>query len=212
LIVDAVNRWCVSGTPIGRSIADLFGLFSFIRQDPYNVKKWFKELLFEPFVEQDKMPMAKATSEVLWRSAKRQVIDQIDIPPQTEKLYWLDFSPFEKHLYERVLEMFRQEFKRIRNSNDLFKTTERDHLGLDELDRQSLTQLLSPILDLRLTCNHPQLILRKKSFMTQSVDTQKQLLTMEKSLEMLMKKTQTECDQLYRESVMHKNAVAGKTI
>ena len=225
--LDAVNRWCVTGTPIGRSLTDLHGLFVFIREDPYNEKKWFNEQLFEPYIHNDRMPMAKAVSKVLWRSSKRHVSNQIEIPVQTEKIYWLNFSPFEQHLYDRVREIFREKrkvlFHNTNNENENYHARNRDlqnvidlfetcapYLKLDELDRNKLSQLLSPILDLRLTCNHPQLILRKRTFMAQTRNQdQNKLLTMEKSLEMLLKKTQTECDNLYRTMIMHRNALAG---
>lgn len=117
--LSAINRWCVTGTPIGRSLGDLHGLFAFIREDPYTEKKWFKFALFETFKSGDKMPMAQAVSSVLWRTAKKYVEDQINIPKQTEKTYWLDFSPFESHLYKRVLEVFKQNRKNsFKESNE----------------------------------------------------------------------------------------------
>lgn len=36
---------CVTGTPIGRSLKDLHGLFVFIREDPYQHIRWFKNEL-----------------------------------------------------------------------------------------------------------------------------------------------------------------------
>ncbi|RNA13952.1 E3 ubiquitin- ligase SHPRH [Brachionus plicatilis] len=225
----AINRWCVTGTPIGRSLGDLHGLFTFIREDPYINKKWFKYCLFEPFQMGDKMPMAKAVSNVLWRTSKRFVENQIDIPKQTEICYWIDFSPFEAHLYQRVLELFRE------NRKNSFKGTEtnqssseitinedqvidnyfskylQDNMRLDEIERSIIDQILAPVFDLRLACNHPQLILRKRTFMAQGHLTRKKekLLTMEKSLQILTKKTQIECNNIFRTMTMHSNAIAG---
>ncbi|CAF0870165.1 unnamed protein product [Brachionus calyciflorus] len=231
----AINRWCVTGTPIGRSLADLHGLFAFIREDPYLDKKWFKYCLFETFQSGDKMPMAKAVSNVLWRTAKRYVEDQINIPKQTEICYWLDFSPFEAHLYQRVLEIFRQNRKNSFISQDLSNqisvqqdinnntAEEKDNVDhffskylngnirLDEVERAVIDQLLAPLIDLRLACSHPQLVLRKRTFMAQNTMAKKKekLLTMEKSLQILMKKTQNECDNIFRSLTMHSNAIAG---
>lgn len=73
----AVNRWCVTGTPIGRSLSDLHGLFAFIREDPYYEKRWFNDLLYDPYRMGNKKPMVDALSRVLWRTAKRFVLDQV---------------------------------------------------------------------------------------------------------------------------------------
>lgn len=155
----AINRWCVTGTPIGRSLGDLHGLFTFIREDPYINKKWFKYCLFEPFQMGDKMPMAKAVSNVLWRTSKRFVEHQINIPKQTEICYWIDFSPFEAHLYQRVLEIFRNNrknsFKSIENTqpngvsgedesqnvDSFFSKYLNGNMRLDELERSVIDQV-----------------------------------------------------------------------
>ena len=108
----AVNRWCITGTPIGRSLRDLQGLFRLIREDPYDNQRWFKHFLYDTFKSGDRMPMAKAVSAVLWRTAKKYVEHEINIPKQTEKVFWLDFSSFELHLYQRVLEAFRENKKK----------------------------------------------------------------------------------------------------
>ena len=105
--LSAKNRWCITGTPIGRSLSDLNGLFAFIRQDPFCEKRWFDEILLQPFYQGDKMPMALEVSKVLWRTTKKYIENQIHLPPLTERTYWLSFSPFEQHLYERVLENFK---------------------------------------------------------------------------------------------------------
>ena len=55
----AINRWCVTGTPIGRSLTDLRGLFTFIQEDPYITKRWFKEELYKPYINNNKENMAK---------------------------------------------------------------------------------------------------------------------------------------------------------
>ena len=67
----------MTGTPIGRSLADLHGLFTFIREDPYAEKKWFNEILYYPYMRNDKMPLVNAVSKVLWRTAKKYVENQV---------------------------------------------------------------------------------------------------------------------------------------
>ena len=39
----------------------------------------------------------------MWRTAKRDVIEEINLPLQTEQVHWLEFSPVERHFYARYL-------------------------------------------------------------------------------------------------------------
>jgi E3 ubiquitin-protein ligase SHPRH len=139
----AINRWCVTGTPVGRTIADLQGLFAFIREEPFNEKRWFNQLLYEPYKSGNKKPMVDALAKVLWRTTKRFVLEQINIPKQTEIIHWLSFSQFETHLYERVianLKQFRHEQYENSDDSDVFQKISFD-LELDELDRESFNKV-----------------------------------------------------------------------
>ena len=49
LKLSAVHRWCVTGTPLQRSVEDLFGLFLFLSVRPYNTKVWWKRGLIDHF-------------------------------------------------------------------------------------------------------------------------------------------------------------------
>lgn len=102
-------------------------------------------------------------------------------------------------------------------SVDDFFSQFNEQLSLDELERATSNRFLETIVDLRLTCNHPQLILRKPAFNGQNKPNVgaraggqgDRLLTMEASLKILMKKTQSECDNLFRTYVFHLNGLAG---
>lgn len=39
--------------------------------------------------------------QIMWRSSKVQVADELQLPPQEECLSWLIFSPIEEHFYQR---------------------------------------------------------------------------------------------------------------
>ena len=49
----------------------------FLGVDPYWQKFWWNKLLFEPFIGGMKQPLYAAVSQVLWRTAKDDVIDQV---------------------------------------------------------------------------------------------------------------------------------------
>jgi E3 ubiquitin-protein ligase SHPRH len=137
----AVNRWCVTGTPIGKSLADLHGLFAFIRLYPFDEKRWFNQLLYEPYKNGNKQPMVDALARVFWRTTKRYVADQIGIPEQKEITHWLTFSLFETHLYERVVKNLKQTREQYNDSNNIFNNFDLN-LKLDDLDRESFNKVI----------------------------------------------------------------------
>ncbi|XP_014677049.1 PREDICTED: E3 ubiquitin-protein ligase SHPRH-like [Priapulus caudatus] len=73
LRLTAVNRWCVTGTPIERGLDDLQGLLMFLGTDPYWEKTWWQKQLYLPYCHGNSKPMISAISRVLWRTAKKDV-------------------------------------------------------------------------------------------------------------------------------------------
>lgn len=43
----------------------------------------------------------KYFKEIMWRSSKRHVADELMLPEQEECLSWLSLSPVEEHFYKR---------------------------------------------------------------------------------------------------------------
>lgn len=136
----------------------------------------------------------------------------------------MNFSPFESHLYERLLEVFRikrqhclkdkEKIPRLngdpeletyvpkerRNGIDEYFEFYDKNLRLDEMDRKLIDKVLLPLLDLRLSCDHPQLVLTKKSFVGGAAAPDKdKLYSMEKSLNIMLKKTRDEAEVILRE-------------
>ena len=101
LRLSGVNKWCVTGTPVGKSLNDLYGLLLFLQVDPYLVETWWRLGVFQPYTAGDSGPMLGLLKDILWRTCKKDVLDQIDIPEQKEELHWLQFSPVEEHFYRR---------------------------------------------------------------------------------------------------------------
>jgi E3 ubiquitin-protein ligase SHPRH len=61
------------------NISDLYGLFLFLGLDPFWVKQWFDKMLCTPLCYGIKEPMYEAVSSVLWRTAKKDVIEQVPL-------------------------------------------------------------------------------------------------------------------------------------
>ncbi|XP_009956343.1 PREDICTED: E3 ubiquitin-protein ligase SHPRH [Leptosomus discolor] len=197
LRLSGINRWCVSGTPVQRGLEDLYGLVLFLGVDPYWVKHWWDQLLYRPYCRKNPRPLYSLIAKIMWRSAKKDVIDQIQIPPQTEDVHWLHFSPVERHFYHRQHEVCCQDaLAKLRKISDWT-------LKLSSLDRRTVTSILYPLLRLRQACCHPQAV--RGEFLP----LQKSTMTMEELLTSLQKKCRTECEEAHRQLVCALNGLAG---
>ncbi|NXG42449.1 SHPRH ligase, partial [Psilopogon haemacephalus] len=197
LRLSGINRWCVSGTPVQRGLEDLYGLVLFLGIDPYWVKHWWDHLLYRPYCRKNPQPLYSLIAKIMWRSAKKDVIDQIQIPPQTENVHWLHFSPVERHFYHRQHEVCCQDaLAKLRKISDWT-------LKLSSLDRRTVTSILYPLLRLRQACCHPQAV--RGEFLP----LQKSTMTMEELLTSLQKKCRTECEEAHRQLVCALNGLAG---
>ncbi|XP_041325833.1 E3 ubiquitin-protein ligase SHPRH isoform X2 [Pyrgilauda ruficollis] len=197
LRLSGINRWCVSGTPVQRGLEDLYGLVLFLGVDPYWVKHWWDQLLYRPYCRKNPQPLYSLIAKIMWRSAKKDVLDQIQIPPQTENIHWLHFSPVERHFYHRQHEVCCQDaLAKLRKISDWT-------LKLSSLDRRTVTSILYPLLRLRQACCHPQAV--RGEFLP----LQKSTMTMEELLASLQKKCRTECEEAHRQLVCALNGLAG---
>lgn len=42
-------QWCVTGTPIQRRLDDLYGLLKYLKLRPFNVFRWWAEVIRDPY-------------------------------------------------------------------------------------------------------------------------------------------------------------------
>ncbi|XP_076304854.1 E3 ubiquitin-protein ligase SHPRH [Tachypleus tridentatus] len=192
----AINRWCVTGTPVQKNINDLYGLLLFLGKDPYWVKLWWQKVLYEPYCADDKIPLIQTLSQCFWRNAKKNVLDQIGIPHQEEILHWLEFSPVENHFYKSQHQQCSIKVREI-----LRKFGNLD-IKLSCLDRQTMSKVLNPLRRLRQACCHPQAV------RGQFLPIHKSTMTMEELLTSLIKKTKLECEEAHRQLIAALNGLA----
>lgn len=127
-------------------------------------------------------------------------MDQINIPKQSEEIHWLSFSPVEEHFYRRQhIDCSKEAISKIRKFSN-------QGMKLSEMDRQSLNNLLLPLLRLRQSCCHPQAV--KGQFMS----LQKSTMTMEELMEQMIKKAKVECEEANRQYIAALNGLAGLDI
>ncbi|KAF4525763.1 hypothetical protein B566_EDAN002025 [Ephemera danica] len=195
LKLQAVHRWCVTGTPLQRSISDLYGLILFLNVDPYTDKHLWGGQVVCPYREGQRDTLHKVVCPLMWRTAKADVLDQIGIPGQSEELHWIHFSPVEEHFYRsQHVHCANVVLHRIALFDDL-------DTKLHSLSKDTMNSIVSPLLGLRQACCHPQAV--KGQF----ISLNKSTMTMEELLKSLIKKARVECEESFRQVVSSLNAV-----
>ncbi|KAG0727378.1 E3 ubiquitin-protein ligase SHPRH [Chionoecetes opilio] len=192
----AVNRWCVTGTPVQKTVNELQGLLMFLGVDPYCVPRWWGRCLYTPYCRGVKAPLHTTLARHMWRNSKKDVITQINIPQQTEEVHWLAFTRVEEHFYQGLLAQCSFDTQhRLNRFPD-------PHTKLSTLDRNTLTYLLQPLLKLRQACNHPQVV------RGQFLPLARKTMTMEMLLDNLTNKTKVEAEEAHRALIASTNGLA----
>jgi E3 ubiquitin-protein ligase SHPRH len=92
----SVHRWCVTGTPIRKT---LLGLFTFLGVEPY-CRSFVMEHLEAP---ESGILLSRILQRIMWRSTKSSVRDELGIPPRSEEVITLPLSTVEQAFYKRQL-------------------------------------------------------------------------------------------------------------
>ncbi|XP_047740431.1 E3 ubiquitin-protein ligase SHPRH [Hyalella azteca] len=196
LRLQAQHRWCVTGTPIQRSLHDLQGLLLFLGVDPWGLETWWTRVMYESYCYGDVGPLHALLPGLMWRNTKKDIIHQIDLPPQTETIHWVQFSGVEEHFYRQLHNECSRDAR-----HRLSKFGDRVRLG--DLDRKTLAHLLQPLLKLRQACNHPQVV--RGAF---TRPREKGPLSMVELLERLVERTKTQAEDAHRVLVKARNGLA----
>ncbi|GMH27024.1 hypothetical protein Nepgr_028867 [Nepenthes gracilis] len=213
LRLHARNRWCITGTPIQRKLDDLYGLLKFLEARPFNVSRWWVEVIRDPYERGDTVAMEFTHSlfgQLMWRSSKSHVANELQLPPQEECLSWLSFSPVEEHFYQRqhetcmnyalqVLESFKDDILKREVSGSLSSEMPSDPF----ITHAEAAKLLSSLLKLRQACCHPQVGSSGLPSLQQSP------MTMDEIILVLVSKTKLEGEEELRKVVSSLNGLAG---
>ncbi|KAL7627639.1 hypothetical protein AAE478_001832 [Parahypoxylon ruwenzoriense] len=97
--LQANRRWAVTGTPVQNKLDDLAALLAFLRLKPFDEKGKFTQFITAPFKVCD--PEIVPKLRILVDSVTlRRLKDKIDLPPRTDEIVRLDFTPSERKLYD----------------------------------------------------------------------------------------------------------------
>lgn len=94
----AVHRWTVTGTPIEKSMDNLYGLVHFLDYVPYNDYRVWCQLI-QLFQQCNPRPLLHIISRIMWRTCKAAVLDQLGIPPQSETTHCITMSDLQNFFY-----------------------------------------------------------------------------------------------------------------
>ena len=55
----------MTGTPVGKSLNDLYGLLLFLQLDPYRVETWWRLAVYTPYCLGDRGPMLEVSNIII---------------------------------------------------------------------------------------------------------------------------------------------------
>jgi E3 ubiquitin-protein ligase SHPRH len=144
-LVPRKHAWAISGTPLRGSHKDLYGLFLFLRADPFGQSLVVWNRLVDYY-----RPLFKQTLGILAiRHSKRLVRDDLRLPPQTRHTITVPFTAIEEQHYHHLFQEMCEDVGLDKYGGPLNEEWNPDGLSTVEKMRMWLSRL-------RQTCLHPE--------------------------------------------------------
>ncbi|KAI0669018.1 SNF2 family N-terminal domain-containing protein [Trametes maxima] len=143
-------RWCLTGTPITNTLADIYGFLRFGRFRPWNDWNDFNAYIAK--VQLEDAPLAGARAQevlkpIMLRRTKNATVEGepiLQLPPKDVEIVFMDFSEDERQLYDSFEKRAQIQINKFIRERTLFKNHD---------------QVFVWILRLRQLCCHPHLVL-----------------------------------------------------
>lgn len=149
--LSAVHRWAVTGTPIQKSINDLYGLICFLGCSPYDEWEKWSDLVNDFNHNAHVKSLVSVLRKIMWRTCKsKEIIDQINIPELTECIHFIDMTDLEQLYYKKEHERCSKAFHT--NSIKIGAMQK-----LSTLNPHMLKLVLEPLRKLRQDCSIPSI-------------------------------------------------------
>ena len=142
--LQASRRWAVTGTPVQNKLEDLASLLAFLRIKPFDERAKFIQYIIAPFKNADPeiVPKLRVLVDTI---TLRRLKDKIDLPPRTDQVIRLDFSPDEQRVYNWF----------ARTAAERVQVLTGQGIGQERiLGGKTMIHILRSILQLRLICAH----------------------------------------------------------
>jgi SNF2 family DNA or RNA helicase len=143
-------RWAVSGTPISKSIGDLYGLMLFLNMAPYTDRHFWMAAIEKPLMgghhERITEILISVLKRVMWRTEKADAAEELHMPGLSDHTHVVQFTEVEKYMYQRRWQYCEEK---------LLQAKERQTKG--KLTPEHISKMIGNLVTLRLACCHPQL-------------------------------------------------------
>ena len=144
-LIPRENAWAVSGTPIRKDHADLFGLLLFLKYEPWcqSLRSWNRLL-------SSRRPLFRSMlSKTAIRHSKEAVREDLRLPPQTRHTITVPFTAIEEQHYAQLFHDMCEDCGLDRDGAPLTESWDPSSSSVIEKMRVWLTRL-------RQTCLHPE--------------------------------------------------------
>jgi E3 ubiquitin-protein ligase SHPRH len=138
-----VNAWAVTGTPVQKDVADLLGLLSFLRYEPFARDN----ALWNRFLNSYQDSFRLLFNGLALRHTKERVRDEISLPPQRRIAITLPFTQIEESHYRHLFQQM---------CDECYLDSEGGPVREDWQPNNYMEKMRSWLLRLRQTCLHPE--------------------------------------------------------